>query len=115
MLSNIFGNDKIVGAICHGAITLENNPERIAGRRATAFSLDEDRELELLFGSGFSIPQYPQTTIEEVGAVYSSAGLHPPHVVVNGKLITGQNQQSASEYGIALSHVLRGLPSSIID
>jgi hypothetical protein len=59
-------------------------------------------------GSVFIIPHYPQTSLEEVGMVYSSAGLHAPHVMVDGKLITGQNQQSASEYGIALFHVLTG-------
>jgi putative intracellular protease/amidase len=61
-----------------------------------------------MFGRGFIIPHYPQTSLEEVGVIYSSAGLHAPHVVVDGKLITGQNQQSASEYGMALFHLLTG-------
>ncbi|MEJ1976972.1 MAG: DJ-1/PfpI family protein [Acetobacteraceae bacterium] len=107
-IEHFWAHDKVVGAICHGAIALANNPERIRGRQATAFSLEEDRALERLFGSGFVIPHYPQTTLEEVGTVYTSAGLHAPHVVVDGKLVTGQNQQSASEYGIALFHVLVG-------
>jgi putative intracellular protease/amidase len=68
----------------------------------------KDRELENLFGHGFVIPHYPQKSLEEVGAVYTSAGLHAPHVVVDGRLITGQNQQSASEYGINLVHLLTG-------
>jgi hypothetical protein len=72
------------------------------------FSLEEDRELERLFGRGFIIPHNPQTSLEEVGVVYSRAGLHAPHVMVDGKLITGQNQQSASEYGMALFHILAG-------
>jgi putative intracellular protease/amidase len=107
-LEYFWSRDKVIGAICHGAISLANNPGRIKGRRATALSLDEDRELESQFGSGFVIPHYPQTTLEEAGAVYSTAGLHAPHVIVDGKLITGQNQQSASEYGIALYRMIAG-------
>jgi putative intracellular protease/amidase len=108
-LEHFWSKGKVVGAICHGAIALANNSGRIKRRRATAFSLDEDRELERQFGSGFVIPHYPQTTLEEVGAIYSTAGLHAPHVVVDGKLITGQNQQSASEYGISLYRMIAGL------
>ena len=37
----------------------------------------------------------------------SSSDLAPP-VVVDGKLVTGQNQQSASEYGIVLLHAIAG-------
>ena len=107
-LEYFWAHDKAIGAICHGAIALANNRERIGGRRATAFSLDEDRELEHQFGRGFTIPHYPQTTLEEVGAVYSTAGVHAPHVVVDGRLVTGQNQQSASEYGVALFRILTG-------
>jgi putative intracellular protease/amidase len=107
-LEHFWSSGKVVAAICHGGIALANNPDRVRGRRATAFSLEEDRELERLFGRGFIIPHYPQLSLEEVGVVYSSAGLHAPHVMVDGKLITGQNQQSASEYGIALFHVLTG-------
>jgi putative intracellular protease/amidase len=112
-LEHFWLRGKVVGAICHGAISLANNQRRIKGRHATAFSLDEDRELESQFGSGFVIPHYPQTTLEEAGAEYSTAGLHAPHVVVDGRLITGQNQQSASEYGIALCRMIFGLTPAL--
>ena len=111
-LEYFWAHDKVVGAICHGAIALANNRERIGGRRATAFSLDEDRELERQFGSGFTIPHYPQTTLEDVGAVYSTAGVHAPHVVVDGRLVTGQNQQSASGiWSRVIPHFDRTQPS----
>jgi putative intracellular protease/amidase len=105
-LEHFWSAGKVVGAICHGAVALANNPDRVRGKRSTGFSLEEDRELETLFK--LSVPHYPQTTLEEAGVAYSSAGLHAPHVVVDGKLITGQNQQSASEYGIAYLHLLTG-------
>src|SRR5271167_861974 len=107
-LEHFWARDKVVGAICHGAIALGNNPDRVRGRRATGFSLEGDRGLERQFGAGFYLPHYPQKVLEEVGAVYMSAEPYAPCVVVEGKLVTGQNQQSASEYGIVLLHAIAG-------
>jgi putative intracellular protease/amidase len=100
---------KVVGAICHGAIALGNVPDRIRGRRVTGYTLEGDRQLEALFGSGFVIPHYPQTVLEQTGALYNRASApDAPCVVIDGKLVTGQNQQSASEYALALLHQMTG-------
>ena len=61
-----------------------------------------------MFGSGFIIPHYPQTVLEETGAVYTSIQPYTPKVVVDGKLITGQDQSAASEYALALLHLMTG-------
>jgi putative intracellular protease/amidase len=108
-LEYFWSRDKVVGAICHGAIALGNIPNRIRGRHLTGYTLEGDRELQAMFGSGFLIPHFPQTVLEETGAFYSRAGrANDPCVVVDGKLVTGQNQQSASEYALALLHVMAG-------
>jgi putative intracellular protease/amidase len=108
-LEYFWSRDKVVGAICHGAIALGNIPNRIRGRNVTGYTLEGDRELQAMFGSGFLIPHFPQTVLEDTGAFYSRAGRSSdPCVVVDGKLVTGQNQQSASEYALALLHVLAG-------
>jgi putative intracellular protease/amidase len=107
-LEHFWAADKIVGAICHGAISLGNIPERVRGRRVTGYSLEGDRALEDFFGPEFLLPHYPQKVLEDAGTVYSSVGWTDPSVVVDGKLITGQNQQSASEYAIALLHMIAG-------
>jgi putative intracellular protease/amidase len=108
-LEYFWTRDKVVGAICHGAIALGNIPERIRGRRVTGYTLEGDQQLQALFGSGFLIPHYPQTVLEQTGAVYKRAGEpDAPCVVVDGKLVTGQNQQSASEYALALLHQMTG-------
>jgi putative intracellular protease/amidase len=52
-LEHFFDAGKIVGAICHGAISLGNNPDRIKGRHVTGYSLAEDLELEKYFGKNF--------------------------------------------------------------
>jgi putative intracellular protease/amidase len=107
-LEYFWSRGKVVGAICHGAIALGNIPERIRGRSVTGFTLEGDKQLQDLFGTGFLIPHYPQTVLEEIGAVYTSTEPYAPKVVVDGKLITGQNQQSASEYALVLLHKMTG-------
>ena len=107
-LEYFWSRDKVVGAICHGAIALGNIPDRIRGRHVTGYTLEGDRQLQAMFGSTFLIPHYPQTVLEEAGAQYTRVAPNDPRVVVDGKLVTGQNQQSASEYALALLHVMAG-------
>jgi putative intracellular protease/amidase len=108
-LEYFWSRDKVVGAICHGAIALGNIPNRIRSRQVTGYTLEGDQQLQAMFGSGFVIPHYPQTVLEETGAVYKRVdGANDPCVVVDGRLVTGQNQQSASEYALALLHVMAG-------
>ena len=97
-----------MGAICHGAIALGNNPDRIRGRKVTGYTLEGDQELERTFGSGFLIPHYPQKILEDAGGDYQRVAPNDPYVVVDGKLVTGQNQQSASEYALVLLHTMSG-------
>jgi putative intracellular protease/amidase len=107
ILEHFFASGKVVGAICHGAISLGNNPERIKGRQVTGYSLAEDVELEKYFGKNF-LPNYPQPILEQAGAIYSCAQPNGLRVVVDGKLVTGQSQYSASEYSLQFHHLLTG-------
>jgi putative intracellular protease/amidase len=107
-LEYFWSKNKVVGAICHGAIALGNIPDRIRGRQVTGFTLDGDKQLQAMFGSGFVIPHYPQTVLEGTGAIYTSTKPYVPKVIVDGKLITGQDQSAASEYALALLHMMTG-------
>ena len=114
-LEHFWAKDKIVGAICHGAVALGNIPDRIRGRQVTGFTYDADKQLQSMFGTGFVIPHYPQKVLEATGAVYSSTEAYKPKVIVDGKLITGQDQSAASEYALALLHLMTGQnPVSIV-
>jgi putative intracellular protease/amidase len=108
VLEHFWTKGQVVGAICHGAIALGNIPERIRGRRTTGYTLEGDHDLQRMFGSGFLIPHYPQTVLEEVGSIYSRVGANDPYVIKDGRLVTGQNQQSASEYALVLLHTMMG-------
>jgi putative intracellular protease/amidase len=107
-LEHFWSKEKIVGAICHGAIALGNNPDRIRGRKTTGYTLEGDQALQKMFGPDFLIPHFPQTVLEEAGSIYSRVAPNDPYVIQDGKLITGQNQQSASEYALVLLHAMTG-------
>lgn len=106
-LEYFWTSGKIVGAICHGVVALANIADRIKGRRVTGYPRAADEELVRLFGPKF-VPQFTQTVLEEAGTRYEEAGKDAVRVIIDGKLLTGQNQQSASEYGIAYTHMLTG-------
>ena len=88
--------------------SLGNIPDHIRGRRTTGYTLEGDRDLQRMFGSGFLIPHYPQKVLEDVGSLYTRVAPNDPYVVKDGKLVTGQNQQSASEYALVFLHTLSG-------
>jgi putative intracellular protease/amidase len=108
VLEYFWARDRVIGAICHGTIALGNIPERVRGRHVTGFTLVEDQEVERLAEDGFKLPNYPQKILEDAGTAFSNAEPWAPCVVRDGKLVTGQNQQSASEYGIVLFHAMAG-------
>jgi putative intracellular protease/amidase len=115
VLKEFWKADKCVGAICHGSIALGNIPDLVKGRVATGFSRAEDALVEESFGKDF-IPNWPQVVMEEAGIEYVKAEPWGQKVSIDGNLITGQNQQSASEYSIAFNHLLFALdPVSRID
>jgi putative intracellular protease/amidase len=107
-LEYFWAKNKVVGAICHGAIALGNIPNRVRGRKTTGYTREGDEQLQRMFGKDFVIPHFPQTVLEEVGSVYSRVAPDDPYVIRDGKLVTGQNQQSASEYALAFLHTLTG-------
>jgi putative intracellular protease/amidase len=107
-LEYFWSRDKVVGAICHGAIALGNIPNRIRGRKTTGYTLEGDKELQRMFGSTFLIPNFPQTVLEASGSHYSRVAPNDPYVIRDGRLVTGQNQQSASEYALVLLHAMTG-------
>jgi putative intracellular protease/amidase len=87
----------IVSAVCHGYCGLLNTRLSdgnllVAGRRLTGFSWTE----EVLAGAAKSLPFNAEAEMKRRGAVYQKALLpFVSHVVVDGRLVTGQNPFSA--------------------
>src|SRR5246127_4415913 len=94
---DIFERGGIVSSVCHGYCgllntKLSNGRLLVAGRKLTGFSWFE----EILAGVAKEVPYNVEAEMRQRGALYEKA-LFPfmPKVVVDGRLVTGQNPQSA--------------------
>lgn len=92
---------KIIGTVCHGALGLVNakgidGEPLVKGRRVTGVTNKQIKQV------GVSItPKHPETELRERGAVFESATAWRDYfatlTVIDGNLITGQNQNSGYE------------------
>lgn len=97
----------IVSAVCHGPAALVNARRAdgtllVAGKRLAAFTDDEEEEVQ----STHVVPFLLASTLTERGAHHQNAANWADNVVVDGRLITGQNPQSAASLGVALRDAL---------
>jgi putative intracellular protease/amidase len=103
---NAWNAGMIVSAVCHGpaaflGVTLDDGSPLIRGRKLTAFSDAEE--------DGYADKDVPfdlEAALREEGALYEATGPWQPKLVVDGRLITGQNPQSATLVGGALVEAL---------
>lgn len=96
-----------VGAVCHGPaalvdVTLGDGRYLVDGRRVSAFTDDEERAVEL----DRVVPFLLASRLRERGARHEPAANWQSQVVVDGRLVTGQNPQSAAGVGEALRDLL---------
>lgn len=100
----------VVGAVCHGpAALLELTDERgtplLAGRRATGYSNREER----VGRTASKVPFLLEDAMKQRGARYSRSAIPlAPYVVVDGRLVTGQNPLSARGVARALVGLVEG-------
>ena len=98
MITEADAADLVIGGVCHGPLGLINATGRdgrplVEGRHVTAVS---DRQVHQLGIA--STPQHPETELRRRGALYESNSrlidVLANHWVVDGNLVTGQNQNS---------------------
>jgi len=105
----IFEKGGVVGAVCHGPaalvdVRLSDGSFLVAGRKVAAFSNAEEAAIKLTDVMPFLL----ETKLVSRGGVYSSAPLWQSHVVVDGRLVTGQNPASATGVGAEVAKLLTG-------
>jgi putative intracellular protease/amidase len=96
----------IVGAVCHGpsaflGVTIDHGIPLVQGRKLTCFSTAEE--------DGYARADVPfdlESALREEGAVFEATDPWQPKVVVDGRLITGQNPQSGTVVGQALAKAI---------
>jgi putative intracellular protease/amidase len=93
----IYERGRIVSSVCHGYCGLLNTKLSdgtllVAGRRLTGFSWME----EVLAGVARKVPYNAEQEMKQRGALYEKAFLpFTSKVITDGRLVTGQNPQSA--------------------
>ncbi|WP_447635445.1 type 1 glutamine amidotransferase domain-containing protein [Flavobacterium microcysteis] len=106
----IYENNGVVGAVCHGPaglvnIKLSNGKYLVDGKKVNAFTNEEEIAVKLEKVVPFAL----ETKLIERGAKFEKSGLWQPHVTVDGRLVTGQNPQSAKGVGEAILKELKSL------
>lgn len=99
----------IISAVCHGPAALVNARRAdgsllVAGKRVAAFTNGEEEEVQ----STDVVPFLLASTLNERGAHHQNTPNWTNNVVVDGRLITGQNPQSAASLGEVLRDALLG-------
>lgn len=97
----------IVSAVCHGPAALVNARRAdgsllVAGKRLAAFTDGEEEEVQ----STHVVPFLLASTLVARGALHQNTPNWSDNVVVDGRLITGQNPQSAAHLGEVLRDAL---------
>jgi len=115
LLRSMHERDAVIAAVCHGPaallnVTLANGQPLLQGRRVTAISKAEDR----LFAKKW-FDQFPfqlEDALRDRGARYERAPLMMPKLVVDGRLITGQNPLATPLVAEAVVRALGRVPVS---
>jgi putative intracellular protease/amidase len=105
---SIYEAGGIVGAVCHGPaalvnVTLSDGTPLVAGKKVAAFTDSEEHAVKL----EKVVPFLLASTLVERGADHQPAADWTANVVVDGRLVTGQNPQSAGGVGAAMRELLR--------
>ncbi len=97
----------VVSAVCHGPaglldVVLSDGRLLVDGRQVAAFTNSEEDAV----GKTHIVPFLLQTALEERGAKHSAAPDFESHVVVDERLVTGQNPASAAGVAQAVVRIL---------
>ena len=94
---------KLVAAVCHAPGVLRHakaadGSPLVKGRKVTGFTNTEEAAVQLTK----VVPFLVEDMLVKNGGLYSKGGDWQPHVVTDGKLITGQNPASSAPAALAV-------------
>jgi putative intracellular protease/amidase len=105
---------KVVGGVCHGPLGLlratdVDGTPLVRGKRLTAVTDRQVRQLGIRF-----TPQHPERELRAAGAQFESASalrdMFAQHVVADGRLVTGQNQNAGTATAQLMLRAAGGRP-----
>ncbi|CAG5129762.1 unnamed protein product [Candidula unifasciata] len=106
--AEVYEKGGVVAAVCHGPaglvpVKLSNGDPLVKGKKVTSFTNAEEDAVDLSKYMPFML----ETRLEELGATFSKADNWQEHVVVDGRLITGQNPASSTKLGKSILELLK--------
>lgn len=106
--ASIYENGGVIGAVCHGPAALVNlklsdGEYLVKGKQVAAFTDEEEHAVNL---DGV-VPFLLATTLRQRGANHRPAPNWQANVVVDGRLVTGQNPASAEGVGQEVARLLK--------
>lgn len=107
--SEIYENGGVVAAVCHGPaglvnIKLPNGKYLVSGKKVNSFTNSEEKAV----GLQATVPFMLESTLRHRGAKFENSDNFQSHVVVDDRVITGQNPMSADAVGHAIVTALQG-------
>ena len=101
-ISEAYSSKIILGSVCHGALGFlqakdEKGNPLVKGRKMTAVTDKQVKELCIEI-----TPQHPERELRAAGALFESktafwGDVFANHVVIDGTIVTGQNQNAGAE------------------
>lgn len=105
LVESVHARGGVVAAVCHGVAGLlsaeADGRPLIRDHRIAAFTDDEERAV----GMAGRVPFLLSEALAERGAIHDVAPPFLPHVVVDGRVVTGQNPASASDVARAAGYL----------
>lgn len=103
LTATIFEDGGVVGAVCHGPagllpVTLSNGENILKNITVTGFTYEEEKD----FGTLAKIPYLLEESLTRAAGQYSKKGPWLTFIIEQGRVITGQNPQSAAAVGKAM-------------
>ena len=108
LIKTAYEQDKVIGAVCHAPAVFKNvfiKPDQniVGGREVTGFSNTEEDAVQLTN----IVPFLLEDMLKQNNGRYSRGDDWAPHIVVDGKLITGQNPASSEGAAKAVLQALQ--------
>ncbi len=113
LLAHAYAGGAVIGAVCHGPaalaeVRLADGTPLVSGRTVTGFTNEE----EVVFGKRWAkeFPWQLEDALRSRGARWVEAPLMMPKVVVDGRLVTGQNPYSTAGVAEAMVRATGRVP-----
>lgn len=107
-IARIWACGGAVAAVCHGPaglvnVRLDGGAALVDGKKLTAFTDSEEEAV----GLSDSVPFLLERRLRALGGQIKAEADFQPHVVVDGRLVTGQNPASSADTAARFIEVLR--------